>query len=674
MNARYTQWLKMTALSLWAGVVLWHFFKGFPLFNLLEILHNGFVLLFLMMFFTALGRSMSRLFHISFESFSEEVITSFGIGTGLITFVLIGLAALGILYNVLIFCVILVAAGVVYSDIKFLCLRGYEHLHTLRETRCNLLTQFFIGLLLLATCITFFASATPPFFFDALTYHLAVPQQYLRHHGFLYIPHHHYSNYPANIGMVFLVGLSFSGGMLAHLMSWMFAPMTAFAVYAFTTTRWGRSTAVTAALILLFVPGILIASILTSVDNGVMFYSFLSCAALLSWFSSRQPHWFVLSGIFCGLAVGSKYTALAVTFITLELLIVLHDYVGEKRKFWAVLQKMVLFGLIVLIIFSPWLLKNVFYTGNPLFPFFNSIFEVQEHESLGYSQIVSRRIPGVKNWLERVFSYYLAVPWTASMNIRGAAGIAGILFLLGLPLLFTLQKRDGAIWHLAIASACAFGVWTVFLPRVLRYVFPIFPLLSLVIAYTLWRISDSRTVKFLIFSGLSVLVVYHFGLFLRETSLLRSMTYLFPHQTEREFLLDHGLNSYPAIEFINTETPLDSKVLFVGEMRGFYCQRDYELQVVRGDEDIWLQQRILNADTIIDVLQDLRHKKFTHLLFNRPEMQRIATSFLKRESFFHFQDRRKEQMLQELLSPQYARLVFSAYRVNVYEILYPKTL
>lgn len=674
MKTYFSRNIKVILLLAWTMWVLWNFFQSFPLFNLIEVLQNGFLLLLLSLFFTALGRRVSRLFQLSFASFSEEVSCSFGIGTGIVIFLLILLAALGILYRVVILLGILLLAGLVYSDMKALCIQGYKGILAFNEKTHALPESFFTVLLGIAVCVTFFAAATPPFFFDALTYHLAVPQKYLQAHGFHYIPHHHYSNYPANIGMLFLVGLSFSGGMLAHLLSWVYAPMTALSVYAFTKSRWGNSTAVTAAILVFFVPGILIVSILTSVDNGVMFYAFLSFSAFLSWCSTRQRSWFLLTGIFCGLAVGSKYTAIAVTFLALELLLFLHEYLVEKHSLLSVLRKMVLLGLLVVATASPWFLKNGIYTGNPLYPFFNSFFGVQEAQSVGYSQIMSRKIPTSRDWLERVVFYYLAAPWTATMSINGAAGISGILFLLGVPFLFGLKKMEWTIRYLLVASASSLLVWIVFLPRVLRYVFPVFPLFSIILAYTLWHLSTSPSLRKILLSGLSVILLYHLGLFFREGSILRTMTYLFPPQSKKEFLLDHGVNSYPALEYINTETPPDAKILFIGEMRGFYCERDYELQVVRDDEDIFLQQLILQAQSVTEVFQALRKKNFSHLLINLSEMKRIARSFLKRDSFFHLQDETKKALLGEFFSERYLRPVFSEYNVVVYEIMYPELL
>ncbi|MDY0096484.1 MAG: hypothetical protein RBT80_27620, partial [Candidatus Vecturithrix sp.] len=94
---------------------------------------------------------------------------------------------------------------------KSLCLRSYNVLVSLNEKKCAFPESFFTLLICIAICVTFFAAATPPFFFDALTYHLAVPQKYLQYHGFHFLPHHYYSNFPANLGMLVRVGVSVSG-------------------------------------------------------------------------------------------------------------------------------------------------------------------------------------------------------------------------------------------------------------------------------------------------------------------------------------------------------------------------------------------------------------------------------------------------------------------------------
>ena len=101
MKNQYTRWLKIFLLAGWTIGVLWKFFYSFPLINLFEILLNGAMLLILLVGFTALGRRVFRSMGISFVSFAEECCFSFGVGTGILIFLIFGLAVLGLLYEIL---------------------------------------------------------------------------------------------------------------------------------------------------------------------------------------------------------------------------------------------------------------------------------------------------------------------------------------------------------------------------------------------------------------------------------------------------------------------------------------------------------------------------------------------------------------------------------------------
>lgn len=86
MKAYFSLRMKVALGVIWSIFVLWKFFHNFPLFNVLEVLQNGFLLLVLLIFFTALGKRVLRFFHVSLASFSEEVSYSFGLGTGIVIF------------------------------------------------------------------------------------------------------------------------------------------------------------------------------------------------------------------------------------------------------------------------------------------------------------------------------------------------------------------------------------------------------------------------------------------------------------------------------------------------------------------------------------------------------------------------------------------------------------
>jgi hypothetical protein len=101
-------------------------------------------------------------------------------------------------------------------------------------------------------------------------------------------------------------------------------------------------------------------------------------------------------------------------------------------------------------------------------------------------------------------------------------------------------------------------------------VFQIFPPLSIVTAYTFWNLPFSHRNKKWVLGGVSILLFYHLLMFFGDTSILRPFNYLFDSQSKEVFLMEHGVEYYPVIQYANSHLPADSKILFVAELRGYY--------------------------------------------------------------------------------------------------------
>ncbi len=668
MQNRYKIRIIIFLFSGWALFVIWNFFGSFPFFNLPAILLNGAMLLILLLFFTALGKRIFHILNISFASFSEECSFSFGLGSGIIIFLVIGLAAIGLLYKGLLVAVVLGLYGLVYNEARSLCRQGCQACGSIfikKKTFEAKVCFLFIGL---ATIVTFLAAATPPFFYDALVYHLALPHKYLLRHGFHALPYFHPSAYPANLGMLFAVALSFSGGMLAKLFSWCFVPMTVVSVYAFAKSRWGNHVAIISATITMLTPAVLIISTLTTVDTGVMFYSSLSFFALVSWFTHRQKHWLFFSSLFCSLAVGTKYTAIVTTGMPLAFFLCIHEYFLQKQSLLHTLRKVAIVIGIIICGASPWLIKNIMYVGNPLHPLFHSFFS-QKAPVAEYQKLQHDEASQIAQWFD-FFKRCLKAPWTTTMTAADAGGKTGVLFLLFFPCVFLINKLDMPLKYLIAISGFSFFLWFVLLPRVLRYAFPVFPLFSVVTAYLCWHISTSDRLRRWIFGGISLMFLYHMLLFGAEEAKLQAFTYLFGNKLQKEFLLEHGVTQYPIFEYINSETPLDSKILFVAELRGFYCNRDYLVHhVIENDNDA-LRNLILESQNIAELIRKLRERGITHILVSESEMQRFTKMYFDRDSYFGFQTEKDRRIFRNLFSSQHLRPLISQYQVNLYEVIY----
>ena len=77
----------------------------------------------------------------------------------------------------------------------------------------------------------------------------------------------------------------------------------------------------------------------------------------------------------CGFGLGTKYNGIIVLFLlTLFVPIVYIHAVGQNYfKLKGVLGYPVLFFLIAMTIFSPWMIRNYRLTGNPIYPLYNDL-------------------------------------------------------------------------------------------------------------------------------------------------------------------------------------------------------------------------------------------------------------------------------------------------------------
>jgi hypothetical protein len=335
------------------------------------------------------------------------------------------------------------------------------------------------------------------------------------------------------------------------------------------------------------------------------------------------------------------------------------------------------------------MVKSFIYTGNPLYPFFNALFGSYASYNVDYAELM-RRVgnplhahvysllqsspTNIVGWLQAIF-LLIKLPWSFTMEANAAAGKIGGIFLLFLPGILLLRRPERLFKYLLAGAACALWLWVLFLPWVQRYVFPVLPLLSLVTAYIIWKIPASNAFRQGILAFVALCLLYHFGLFFaEEIRIIRPFEYLFGNQPPGVFLLDHGVNYYPVVQYINHETPPDAKILFVGESRGYYCERDYVLYtVIEGidDRELPLRNVIVDSENIHEALQKLHEMGITHTLLNSSEMKRYTETYLSRDSYFGFTAEKDQQILETLFSPQYTRERITLHGVRLYEILYP---
>lgn len=202
---------------------------------------------------------------------------------------------------------------------------------------------------------------------DSLAYHLAVPKLWLLAGRIYYIPFIHHSNFPFAIDDLNMWGLTWGGQPGAKAFILASAIFGAMAIFGLARQVYGRAAANWAVLIYATCPVVLWLSGTAYIDvpNGLFAGLGIGMAALYARSGDRRDLW--LAGGLLGFALGSKYTGLQTLFVVGLVLVLL----GLKRKsVGPAFVSVVLMGALALAIACPWYIKNVAWTGNPVYPFF----------------------------------------------------------------------------------------------------------------------------------------------------------------------------------------------------------------------------------------------------------------------------------------------------------------
>jgi len=498
-----------------------------------------------------------------------------------------------------------------------------------------------IAAVLAAGVATLAAALAPPEFYDALIYHLAVPDLYLRHHAMIQVQGNYYASYPANMGMLYAIGLALRDGSLAQSIHWLCGALTVAALYRLARRHADRMTALLACVFFALIPGVMLTATFAIADLGVTLFATLCFAALLNHRRDGQRRWLIVAGMFAGFALGTKYTAaLVVLPPALAALAVFRPPRPVAGPARGRLADMLLFTVIAVAVFSPWLARNVVFSGNPVAPYLSA---GSETGSPDIGEEIGRRLPPDAGPAD-LAAHVLAAPWNITMRRLGAGGYLGSVFLMLLPALLFYRGLPALVPPIALMAGVGLAAWAV-TTQVTRYAFPLLPLLALLAAVAARRLPRALTIPAL---GWSLL--YGFYLFCFLVLRIGSWGAAAGAETTEGYL-SRKVTYYPAMVFLE-RTPPSARVLFAGEGRGFYCPRDYvagtplerpaiDRYGAPGDEPA--------------LLAALRADRITHLLVSDPELRRTrditADDFMR----LYFPDR----------SP---RLLFESNGVRLYEL------
>ncbi len=512
----------------------------------------------------------------------ERTLIGFALGLGLLAAFLLALGLCGGLYRPLGLvppALLLAIGGRQHLE---MAADGREWLKTIRLTGGGwaLTILFFaFGLVSLIGC---FAPPTE-LEWDSIAYHLADPKMYLQAHRILYIPWEDHSNFGFTAEMWYLYGLLVAGFPLAKLFHFACGVGTCVAVYALGARQLSPAAGKFSALLLASTPIVFWEAGTAYVDLATAFFTTLTLLALGQGMTLRDPRWLRLSAVLMGLTLSTKATALG-TLGLLALGLLVWRLHGLQEAPVAAVKSVVLWGLLALVVGSPWLVKSAILTGNPVYPFFYGVFGGR-----GWSQFAADYYT---QWnagfgMGHSLSDIALLPWNFIMfllpghltaypkpfNDRQLVVGAYTPVLLG-ALFFPVFVRGAtaAVKVLALFALGSLLLWAGTMQYV-RYLLPTLPVLCLLAGYVLVQACQLRLPSGYALAALGVCSLA-FSLFVGASLLAAEAPVVFG-QVTRDDYITQGFEPYPAMQFINTELPANSKIVMYGTPLGFYCGKPY---------------------------------------------------------------------------------------------------
>jgi hypothetical protein len=366
-------------------------------------------------------------------------------------------------------------------------LRVFRLLAITNVWKKNKLLLFFVSLFVLQAGINLIGTLGPELGFDALWYHLTLPKLYLENHSVYFIPGGllYYSAMPKLAEMLYIGGLSFGNEITVKLIHFTFGLLTCLAIYKLSRNFFTPLISLIAVVI--FSANLVVAweSITAYIDLVRAFFEIMALWAFVNWGGTQKRKWLVWCAIMLGLTITTKVLAVGSLVIFLAL-IVLKTYKRLLRGARNDIENILLFIFTALIIPLPWFIFSYINTGNPVYPFFTSIYQVSP-EPLS-----------IVGFFKEVWNIFMYSPDPISP-----------IYLMFLPIILWLfaKRKIKAINVIGIYSLLAIIVWY-FTPRTGggRFLLPYLPAFSILCAAVIYEVTQNKK-KYGAFLGKFLLVI-----------------------------------------------------------------------------------------------------------------------------------------------------------------------
>lgn len=481
------------------------------------------------------------------------------------------------------------------------------------------LVPFLILALLAASNAPGFLWAEEGHGYDVLEYHLQLPKEYIQAGRIAYAPHNVYANFPMNVEMLYLLAMVvhndvYDLGATANMIHLMLGALTVYAMWV-AGREWSSRAGQVCAIALGSVGWLGYLSGLAYVELGMLFFGTTAVAALLRALARSTQGgsrgWVVLSGVCSGFACGCKYTALPFIALAISVVIVLW-FGGHWRRRTLALS---IYLVATAASFAPWLAKNAFMTGNPVFPLANELFHAypagwgekeSEQWDRGHSLIESDWSLGA-----RLGALWRHVPADVDQRFGPAILLLALSGLLGRR----LERTDLLLITMFVIQVL---VWLFATHLYARFAVPFLIPLGVLSGRAVLAACIRRRMRIaggVLLTGAAWNCAFAARLHAREA----------PEGAPASLIYNGTLPGLEYFGVINQELPASAKVLVIGDARAFYFQRRVDYCVVFNRNPF--VETVENASDPSEIMLWLRKRGCTHVLVHWNEVARLTHTY-----------------------------------------------
>ena len=469
----------------------------------------------------------------------------------------------------------------------------------------------------------------PAVHFDTLLYHLSTPAFYVQQHGLVEVAERYQSYWSHNAEMLYTLALLLVGQPLPTLIHWTCGLLTTGLTFALGRRLGGRRVGLVAALLYCSTP---LVSSLAGTGHNDLTVALYVCGVLccvVAWWQESDDKWLAVAGILTGLAMGTKLNAviaLAPLSACIALTLLLRSGLSLQSA-----VGLVCFGFPAVVLSAPWFARDWLWTGNPIFPFRNTLFRspqwpLENTYVVGWRSNGSALLPLLE---------FVRLPWDLLRQPRTFGewvppGFMGGLPLLALPWLGLGQgqpspQRRRLLYALFGLTLVVTLLWSQAF-RYLRHLLQILPLLAALAAMmleALWLgLRNGRWGRYVGTLGLLLTLCYVAAARVIETVNNWQLPERYPYRVvlgsePRHEFLSRTLPVYDALQFLNRVGDGRHKVLSVGNEFSLYTSS--RIYALHGSLETTRTVKSLPPGS--ELAEKLAEEGFEYLLLNRTQIE-----------------------------------------------------